>query len=206
VSAPVVDMDDPLAQPGPRDTPPQPRDLGDAAGNPPPAPSTPPKRKRISPDAQLKSELKEIEDALTALLEIPGLPMAATGDTWAAQHVEAHAGKFAKAIAQSLKDNPKLRARILTYLRMGENAGLAVAAGTYLIPILIYYGIIPIPPPAKAVLNIPDRDHARGESIFDQMRAQAEYDQHNGQTGSPPPTNEPPPPGQPPTPRATPAI
>lgn len=204
MSAPVVDMDDPLASSRPRDTPPQPRDP-DAAGNPPPAASTtPPKRKRTSPDVQLKSELKEIEDALTALLEIPGLPMAAAGDTWPAQHVEAHAGKLAKAIAQSLKDNPKLRARILTYLRMGENAGLAVAGGTYLIPILIYYGLIPVPPSAKAVVNIPDRDQARGESIFDQMRA--EYDARNGQTGSPPPTNEPAPPGQPAPPRPTPAI
>lgn len=202
MSTPVVDMDDPLAPPRPRDTPPQ----TDAAGNPPPAASTASKRKRTSPDTQLKSELKEIEDALTAILEIPGLPMAAAGDTWPAQHVEAHAGKLAKAIAQSLKDNPKLRARILTYVRMGENAGLAVAGGTYLIPILIYYGIIPVPPPAKAALNIPDRDQARGESIFDQMRAQAEYDARNGQTGSPSPTNEPAPPGQPPPPRAAPAI
>jgi hypothetical protein len=201
----VINMDDPLAPP-PRDTPPSPKDPADAP--PAPAGSTAPRRGRKAGDAQLKLDLKEIEEKLGNLLELPGIPMAAAGDVWPAQHIERHAHPLAKAIANACKDNPQLRAKLLQLLRVSDNASLAVAVFSYLVPILLYYGLLPVPPIVRAQLQVPDRNEpgVRSPSIAEQLREQALRSQHGEQADPPPATNEPPPPGQPPPPRAASAI
>lgn len=173
----LIDMDDPLAAAPPRDTPPSPsrdgengqskgREPGDAA-------SAEPKRRGRKPgDAQLKLDLKEIEEKLGNLLELPAVPMAAAGDVWPAQHIEARAHPLAKAIAQSCKDNPQLREKLLQLLRVGDGAGLVLAALAYAAPVALYYGLLPVPPLVKHQFQIPDRAEAREPSIVEQMRAQ----------------------------------
>ena len=164
----VIDMDDPLAAtpPGPKDTPPSPRDPKDT-----PAAETPRKRNRKTGDAQLKLDLKEIEEKLAVLLETPGVPMAAAGDVWPAQHIEHRAAPLAKAIATACKDNPQLREKLLQLLRVGEGASLLIAAVAYIAPVAMYYGLVPAPPILKMQLQIPDRNTVRQASVMEQMRA-----------------------------------
>lgn len=161
-----INMDDPLAPPGPKDVPPGPREPA-AAGEP-----APKRRGRPKGDAQLKLDLKEIEDKLATLLETPAIPMAVAGDVWPAQHIEQRAKPLAKAISQACKDNPQLREKLLQYLRVGDSASLILAVGVFLVPILIYYGILPAPPIVKIQLQIPDRQApgVRQASVPEQVR------------------------------------
>lgn len=207
-------MDDPLAPPV-RDTPPGAKDPGPAAQSGPGSTTTPPrKRGAVKADQQLKLDLKEIEDKLGNLLELPAVPMAATGDHWPAQHIETHAHPLAKAIAQACKDNPQLRQKLLQFLRVSDNANLLIASFSYTVPVLLYYGVLPVPPIVKAQLQVPDRNApgVRSPSIAEQLRNQAEgavrvedeLRSRGGQAHPPPATNEPAPAGQPPAPQPTP--
>jgi hypothetical protein len=168
----IVDMDDPLAgtPPPPRDTPPSPHDPAEQ-GQPPKEP-----RKRVrnrgktAADTQLKLDLKEIESKLSDLLQIPAVPMAAAGDVWPAQHIEARSPALAKAIAHTCKENIQLREKLLQLLRVGDGASLLIAALTYAAPVAMYYGIVPAPPILKAQLQVPDRARVRQASMMEQMR------------------------------------
>jgi len=166
----VIDMDDPLhSGERPRDTPPKPM------GEDPPAPAAEPKRRGRKPgDAQLKADLKEIEEKLTQLLTLPSIPMDAAGDHWPARHIETRAPALAHAVTETARNNTQLREKLLQLLRVGDGAGLAIAAGAYLLPVAIYYGIIPIPDPLRTQIPVPTREQARGASIIDQMHAEEE--------------------------------
>jgi hypothetical protein len=170
----VIDMDDPLATAPPRDTPP--KSSGDDAGSggPGQAPPTEPKKRRgrVPGDAQLKADLKEIEVKLTQLLQMPAIPMDAAGDDWPARHIEQRAPALAHAIAETARNNIQLREKLLQLLRVGDGAGLVIAALAYAAPVALYYGVIPVPPPIRAQLPVPRREEARGESIIDKMRAE----------------------------------
>jgi hypothetical protein len=169
----IVDMDDPLAgtPPPPRDTPPSPHDPAEQGQ----APKEPRKRVRnrgkTAADAQLKLDLKEIESKLSDLLQIPAVPMAAAGDVWPAQHIEARSPALAKAIAHACKENVQLREKLLQLLRVGDGASLLIAALAYAAPVAMYYGIVPAPPILKAQLQVPDRATVRQASMMEQMRA-----------------------------------
>lgn len=198
-----IDMDNPLNEPtSVRDTPPGAKDSGadDAA-----APESPRKRGPRGTgkaDAQLKLDLKEIEEKLSRLLELPAVPMVATGDIWPAQHIEAQAAPLAKAIANACKDNVQLRNRLLQFLRVSDNANLGIAIFSYLVPILLYYGILPAPPMVRAQLGVPDRQEARGPTLAQQMEDAIRS--QNATAPPPPATNEPAPAGQPPAPQPAP--
>jgi hypothetical protein len=196
-----IDMDNPLNEPTTvRDTPPGAK--ADPAGTSSPAGSAPKPKGRKAGDAQLKLDLKEIEEKLSRLLELPAVPMVATGDVWPAQHIEAQAAPLAKAIANACKDNPQLRAKLLQLLRVSDNANLGIAVFRCLAPILLYYGILPAPPLLRAQLGVPNRSEARGPTLAEQME-----DAIRSQNAPPPPspaTNEPTPAGQPPAPQPAP--
>jgi hypothetical protein len=205
----VIDMDDPLAAAPPRDTPPS-RDgessqsMGREPGNAPPAEKQ--RRGRKPGDAQLKADLKEIEEKLTQLLTLPSVPMDAAGDDWPARHIEDRAPALAHAITETARNNIQLREKLLQLLRVGDGAGLVIAAFAYAAPVALYYGVIPVPPPIRAQLPVPRREEARGESIIDKMRAEEErlkmqniqrvrdeYDGDHGRT----PKDSPPAPAEP---------
>jgi hypothetical protein len=169
----VIDMDDPLAAAPPRDTPPQ--SSGDGSGSPEPAPPASEKRRgRKAGDVQLKADLKEIEEKLTQLLTLPSVPMDAAGDDWPARHIEDRAPALAHAITETARNNIQLREKLLQLLRVGDGAGLALAALAYAAPVALYYGIVPIPPPIRAQLPVPQRAEARKPSIIDKMREEEE--------------------------------
>jgi hypothetical protein len=171
---PVIDMDDPLAAEQPRrDTPPQPS--GDAgSGTPAGAAAEPKRRGPRKQDAQLKLDLKEIEEKLTELLKAPAIPMDVAGDTWPARHVENRAPALAHAVAEAARNNTQLRERLLKFLRVQDNGTLLVASLAYALPVLLYYGVLPIPPPIRAQIPVPPREQAREASIVDHMREEEE--------------------------------
>jgi hypothetical protein len=161
----VIDMDDPLST-VPKDTPPSPRDPEQEQPG-----KAPRKRNRKTGDQQLKLDLKEIEDKLSDLLQIPAVPMAAAGDVWPAQHIEQRSPALAKAIAHACKDNVQLREKLLQLLRVGDGASLLIAAVAYIAPVAMYYGVLPAPPILKVQLQVPDRAKVRQASMMEQMRA-----------------------------------
>ena len=128
--------------------------------------------------------------------------MVATGDIWPAQHIEAQAAPLAKAIANACKDNVQLRNRLLQFLRVSDNANLGIAIFSYLVPILLYYGILPAPPMVRAQLGVPDRADVRGPTLAQQMEDAVRS--QNATAPPPPATNEPAPAGQPPPPQPAP--
>jgi hypothetical protein len=201
----VIDMDDPLAA-GARDTPPSPRDpQEEPAGG-----KAPRKRNRKTGDQQLKLDLKEIEDKLSDLLQIPAVPMAAAGDVWPAQHIEGRSPALAKAIAHACKDNIQLREKLLQFLRVGDGAGLLIAAVAYAAPVAMYYGVVPAPPILKMQLQVPNRAEVRQPSMMEQMR-QYEHEERFAAAAAAAAANEPVPsedgpPYDPENPRSTPGA
>jgi hypothetical protein len=193
----VIDMDDPLAAAPPRDTPPQ--SSGDDVGSgrePGQAPAPEKRRGRKPGDAQLKADLKEIEAKLADLLKAPAIPMEAAGDAWPACHIEDRAPALAHAITETARNNVQLREKLLQLLRVGDGAGLVFAALAYAAPVALYYGVIPVPPPIRAQLPVPQREEARKSSIIDKMREEEERlaSRRARTTENPPPAeNEPPP-------------
>lgn len=170
----VIDMDDPLATAPPRDTPPS-REEEKKAGVTGDAASAEPKRRGRKPgDAQLKADLKEIEEKLTQLLQAPAVPMDAAGDEWPARHIETRAPALAHAITETARNNVQLREKLLQLLRVGDGAGLVIAALAYAAPVALYYGVLPVPPPIRAQLPVPRREEARKPSIIDKMREEEE--------------------------------
>jgi hypothetical protein len=170
----VIDMDDPLAAAPPkRDIPPvSPEDKG--RGNEAPPSEVKARRGRKPGDAQLKLDLREIETKLTELLTLPSIPMDAAGDEWPARHIERHAPALAHAIAETARGNTQLREKLLGLLRAGDNASLILAILAYAAPVVLYYGILPLPPALPRQFGIPKRDEVRAPSIIDRMREEEE--------------------------------
>lgn len=168
------DMDDPLAAEQPRrDTPPSSQGAGEPTGKAGTA-AEPKRRGPRKQDAQLKLDLKEIEDKLSELLKTPAIPMDAAGDTWPARHIENRAPALAHAVAEAARNNTQLRERLLKFLRVQDNGTLLVASLTYALPVLLYYGVLPIPPPIRAQIPVPPREQAREPSIVERMRDEEE--------------------------------
>lgn len=172
----LIDMDDPLAAAPPRDTPPV---SSGETGSPDQGKAFPgeskARRGRKPGDAQLKADLKEIEEKLTQLLQMPSIPMDAAGDDWPARHIEQRSPALAHAITETARNNVQLREKLLQFLRIGDGAGLAFAALAYAAPVALYYGVIPIPSPMRAQLPVPTREGARKPSIIDRMREEEEW-------------------------------
>ena len=88
----IIDMDDPLAAEQPRrDTPPQSSAENSGSGTAAAAGAAEPKRRGSrKQDAQLKLDLKEIEEKLTELLKTPAIPMDAAGENKVRQTLTAY--------------------------------------------------------------------------------------------------------------------
>lgn len=144
------------------DVPPVPQEPRETPKDTPPgvAAAEPTKRTRRSRGPNKASEvaeLKEIEDKLAQVLGAPALAMHMAGETWPANHIETRALPLAHQITLKAKENAEFRKRLLSILRSTDGAQLLVAAVMYLIPVLIYYGFVPVPPALKAQLGVPDR-------------------------------------------------
>jgi hypothetical protein len=124
--------------------------------------------------ASVRTEAREIEQKLASLLGRPAFPMRLAGDEWPAEHIESNAPGLASAVARRCEEDARLREQMLRLLRVGDNAGLVMAAVMYLVPVLLYYGVVPAPPVLTAQLGVPNRADVRGVSITEQMRAEAE--------------------------------
>lgn len=173
--SPVIDMDDPLAAEQPRrDTPPSSPGASGSGSTESAGAAEPKRRGPRKQDAQLKLDLKEIEEKLTGLLQAPAIPMDAAGDTWPARHIENRAPALAHAVAEAARNNTQLRERLLKFLRVQDNGTLLVASLAYALPVLLYYGVLPIPPPIRAQIPVPPREQAREPSIVDRMREEEE--------------------------------
>jgi hypothetical protein len=162
-----INMDDPLST----DLPPNPR----ATPEPEVGRKAPKAPKATKAAAGINAELKEIETKLAALLGRPAIPMHLAGDEWPATHVEENAAPLAKQIAQAARDNARLREQLLKLLRVGDGAGLVFAALAYLVPVLLYYGVVPAPPLVRSQLGVPERAAVRGRSLGDIARAEREH-------------------------------
>lgn len=142
--------------PEPQEPPATPKDTPPGA-----AAAEPAARRKRGPRGPNKAsevaELKEIEDKLAQVLGAPALAMHMAGESWPATHIESRAQPLAHQITLKAKENAEFRKRLLSILRSTDGAQLLVAAVMYLIPVLIYYGFVPVPPALKAQLGVPDR-------------------------------------------------
>lgn len=116
-----------------------------------------PRRPRKPRAANVAAELKELEEKLSNVLTAPAIPMAMAGDGWAANHVSERAHPLAVQIVNLARENDAFRARLLVLMRTSDQAQIVFAAGAYLIPLLAYYGVLPLPPVVRAQLGVPDR-------------------------------------------------
>lgn len=112
------------------------------------------------------SQIRQLEDRLTQLLSMPALPMAMVGDAWPAEHVAKKAPPLAHQIVEAAKERPALLSRLLSLLEASGPAELLIAAGMYLIPLLIYYGVIPGGPILRSQFNIPDRQEVQQQNAM----------------------------------------
>lgn len=158
--------------------------------------------KPASSGAVLNRELRELEDQLTALLVSPAVPMHMAGDHWPGEHIEQRGGPLAHQVVELARRNAQFRAQLQRLLSTSENAQLAFAAAAYLLPVLIYYGFIPVPPPVKAQLQVPDRWEARGEAAGVPSPAAAAVRSEDGQAEARPGAFTEQPPGTPGSPPA----
>jgi hypothetical protein len=122
--------------------------------------------KPASTGAVLNRELKELEDQLQALLVAPAVPMHMAGDHWPGDHIEQRAPGLAHQVVELARRNPAFRAQLQRLLSTSESGQLAFAAAAYLVPILVYYGLIPVPPPVRAQLQVPDRQQSREDPRY----------------------------------------
>jgi hypothetical protein len=158
--------------------------------------------KPASSGAVLNRELRELEDQLTAILVSPAVPMHMAGDHWPGDHIESRGGPLAHQVVELARRNPAFRAQLQRALSTSENAQLVFAAAAYLLPVLIYYGFIPVPPPVKAQLQVPDRWEARGEASGVPAPAAAAVRSEDGSTDARPGAFTEQPPGTPGAPPA----
>lgn len=154
--------------------------------------------------AALTAELKVLEEKLSALLVAPSVPMHMAGDHWPGEHIEQRSPELAKQIVAVARRNPAFRAQLQKALSAGDGAQLAFAAAAYLGPVLIYYGLVPVPPQVRVQLEVPTRAEARevpvepmgGETAFQRVsRQEAEALRSRGgapQAGQEPFTEQPP--------------
>lgn len=138
---------------------------------------------RPAAGAVLNRELRELEDALNAILVTPAVPMHMAGDHWPAEHLEQRAGPLAHQVVELARRNPAFRAQLQRALSTSENAQLAFAAAAYLVPVLIYFGLIPVPDPVRVQLQVPDRHLAQQEAAM----AAAGGEPLRSPNGTPPP-------------------
>jgi len=116
--------------------------------------ASPPRPRKKSPklkkpDAPRDAELKELERILTEALKQPALIMAGFGDEWPAEHILASAPAVSRNLVVASEHNPWLRRR-LEDAASGQDAALAVltlipllgSIGFYIVPLLIYYGLL----------------------------------------------------------------
>lgn len=80
---------------------------------------------------------------------------------WPAEHVGKAGPDLANEIARYAERNPPFKARLVTFLEGGETAGLVFAAAMYVLPLGMYFGVVPAPPRVKAILAVPER----GDSV-----------------------------------------
>jgi hypothetical protein len=163
-----------------------------------------------SAGAALNAEVRKIEEAVTAILVAPAVPMHMSGDDWPADHVEARGPELSKQIGALARRNAAFRAQLQKLLSTSENGQLAFAAAAYLVPVLIYYGVIPVPVMVKNQLEVPDRGAARSGVVPDWEGGPGVYAPEDGSQAQARPrtfTEQPPgTPGSPPAPGGPPAV
>jgi len=111
--------------------------------------------------AKLRTELVEIQDRLATVFALPALGMDMAGDAWPAAHTRGHAPKFAHAIVERARANPAFRAQLLRVMRLSDQGGLYLELGMFVIPLLLYYELIPGMEPARRALGVPGRSEIR---------------------------------------------
>jgi hypothetical protein len=117
--------------------------------------------------AALNAEVRKLQEQLTALLVSPAVPMHMAEDHWPADHIENRAPELAHQIAELARRNAAFRAQLQRLLAASEGGQLFFAAAAYLLPVLIYYGLVPAPPMLKEQLQVPDRGAARAGVVPD---------------------------------------
>lgn len=132
--------------------PAEPAGSGDKPPTPPAAEQ--PKRKRTR--TSKKERTRQLENALAEILTLPAVPAAMTGDQWLYEHFSTQGPETAAKLAAASENNQTLR-RILEQLTQGEGYATLVMAGmAYLLPPLLYFGVVPVPA-LKSVFSVPER-------------------------------------------------
>jgi hypothetical protein len=145
------------------------RPADDGINDPPPAPS---RRRRGRPpgSSNRSNKTREIEQALSKILVLPAMPFAWTGDPWVSRHFEERAPVLAQELAKKSETSPALR-RQLEWLTKGDtDLSLVMAGVLYLVPPLMYFGIIPAPGAARTLLDVPFREEVKEPGVFDMLQ------------------------------------
>lgn len=135
------------------------------------------------------AELKKIEDALTELLASPAMALDLKGDDWPAQHIRNRSPELAKRITKIAEIKPEFRQQLLKMIDGGVWGPLIFAGVMYVLPLGVYYELVPLPVPARMALagGTPTRsemDEERGDSVvdpFEQERERIEAQDRQGE-------------------------
>lgn len=98
------------------------------------------------------AELKKIEDALTEFLSMPAMGCDLKGDEWPAEHIRGRSPELAKRITTITAHKPEFREQLLKLIDGGMWGPLVFAGVMYILPLGVYYELIPLPVPARMAL------------------------------------------------------
>lgn len=139
--------------------------------------------------------LQELEFAIKEALSTPAMIAAMQGDEWAADHFTTQAPALARNLTKAAEHNPWLRAKLeaamsgdMFLMKIATLMPVFSAAVAYLIPPIIYYfdpGFLP--PQAREMFRVPDRDEVRQqqEQHAADAPAPAEADRPPGPVATP---------------------
>lgn len=98
------------------------------------------------------AELKKIEDALSDFLSMPAMGCDLKGDEWPAEHIRNRSPELAKRITAIAAHKPEFREQLLKMIDGGMWGPLVFAGIMYILPLGVYYELIPLPVPARMAL------------------------------------------------------
>lgn len=136
----------------------------------------PPRPKRTKkpklPEPPKGVDLKLIEKELEQALKAPAAIFMVMGEEWPAQHVDICAPGVARNLVLAAEHNPWLRRQLeeiaTGQAAMGKIISITSLAGStfiYVVPLLVYFGLLPVPQRARAMLgDIPYRNHPRQDA------------------------------------------
>lgn len=101
-------------------------------------------------------ENEQLVQALTAMLAIPSIPAAMTGQEWVAKHFTTSAPAFAGQLVAVSETNPGLRKILVNAMKGDTYAVLLIGAFGYAVPPVIYY-LTDDRAPIRQLLGVPAR-------------------------------------------------